>query len=128
VHRGVDRDATFSAVSGIDLWRRAYIALLRPLADGRATREMRDVILLTDRLKSAMPRMLSEHKALLPVVEDLGRAARAERHPEVNGFVEKLTAHAQTEEQVSYRAASCWVKPQIKVPALTQIWRRTATA
>jgi len=37
---------------------------------------MRDVILLTDRLKSAMPRTLSEHRALLPVVEELGRAAK----------------------------------------------------
>ena len=81
------------------------LALLAPIAEGRTTAEMRSVITLTDRLKGDMPRMLSEHKAIVQALDELGRAAKAERHPEVSRFVEELTAHAQTEEQVLYPAA-----------------------
>jgi iron-sulfur cluster repair protein YtfE (RIC family) len=81
------------------------LALLAPIAEGRATAEMRSVITLTDRLKSEMPRMLDEHKAIVQALHELGLAARAERHPEVSQFVEELTMHAQTEEQVLYPAA-----------------------
>lgn len=81
------------------------LALLRPLADGRLAPEMRDVIAMTDRLKAEMPRMLNEHKAIVVALEELGRAAKAERHPEISRFVEKLTLHAQHEEQVLYPAA-----------------------
>jgi hypothetical protein len=81
------------------------LALLAPIAEGRVTPEMRSVITLTDRLKAEMPRMLSEHKAIVQTLDELGRAAKAERHPEVSRFVEELTTHAQTEEQVLYPAA-----------------------
>jgi hypothetical protein len=81
------------------------LGLLAAVAEGRVTAEMRSVITLTDRLKAEMPRMLSEHKAIVQALDELGRAATAERHPEVNRFVEELTAHAQTEEQVLYPAA-----------------------
>lgn len=81
------------------------LALLAPIAEGRVTPQMRSVIALTDRLKGDMPRMLSEHKAIVQALDELGRAAKAERHPEVSRFVEELTAHAHTEEQVFYPAA-----------------------
>jgi hemerythrin-like domain-containing protein len=60
---------------------------------------------LTDRLKGDMSRMLSEHKAIVQALDELRRAAKAEGHPEVSRFVEELTTHAQTEEQVLYPAA-----------------------
>ena len=81
------------------------LALLRPLADGTVTPEMRDAVRLADRLKAELPRMLAEHKAIVVALEELGRAARSEGHPDVVRFVEKLTAHAQHEEQVLYPAA-----------------------
>jgi len=81
------------------------LALLGPIADGQATRKMRSVIAVTDRLKSEMGRMLSEHKAILEALDELGRAAKAESHPEVSRFVKELITHAQTEEQVLYPAA-----------------------
>ena len=82
------------------------LALLGPIAAGGATAELSSVITLTDRLKREMPRMLEEHKAIAQALHELGRAARAEGHPEVGEFVEALTLHAQTEEQVLYPAAS----------------------
>jgi glutamate synthase domain-containing protein 2 len=84
------------------------LALLAPLAEGRLTPAMRSAIALADRRKSEMPRMLAEHKRIVEALDELGRAAAAEQHPEVSRFVEELTAHAQTEEQVLYPAASSW--------------------
>ena len=81
------------------------LALLGPLAAGQVTSEMRAVIELTDRLRAEMPRMLGEHAAIVQALKELGHAAAAERHPDVSRFVEELTAHAQTEEQVLYPAA-----------------------
>jgi hypothetical protein len=81
------------------------LALLGPIAEGRATTDMRSVIPLTDRLKAEMPRMLNEHNAIVQALDELGRAAARERHPEVSQFVAELKAHAQNEEQVLYPAA-----------------------
>jgi hypothetical protein len=81
------------------------LALLGPLAEGRSTPDMQSVIALTDRLKAELPRMLDEHKTIVLALDELGRAAAAERHPDVSRFVEELKAHAQTEEQVLYPAA-----------------------
>ena len=81
------------------------LALLGPIAEGRATPDMRAAVAQTDRLKGEMPRMLEEHRAIVRALDELGRAAAAEHHPEVSRFVEELTAHAQNEEQVLYPAA-----------------------
>jgi hypothetical protein len=81
------------------------LGLLGPISEGRTTSDMQEVISLSDRLKAEMPRMLSEHQAIVEALEHLGRAATAERHPEVSRFVEELTAHALNEEQVLYPAA-----------------------
>ena len=81
------------------------LALLGPIAGGHATPDMRTVVAMTDRLKAEMPRMLEEHKAIVRALDELGRAATAERHPDVSRFVDELKAHAQTEEQVLYPSA-----------------------
>ena len=81
------------------------LALLGAIAEGRATPDMRSAVALTDRLKAEMPRMLEEHRTIVRALDELRRAAAAERHPDVSRFVEELTAHAQNEEQVLYPAA-----------------------
>jgi hypothetical protein len=81
------------------------LGLLRPLAEGHATPEMRDVIAMTDRLKAAMPKMLAEHKALAPALAELGLAAKAEGNAGAARFVQELEAHATHEEEVMYPAA-----------------------
>lgn len=81
------------------------LALLRPLASGDVSPDMRPVITLTDRLKAELPRMLDEHKAIVAALKDLRLAAEAEGHPEAVRFTEKLTLHAQNEEEVLYPAA-----------------------
>jgi len=81
------------------------LALLRPLASGHVSPDMRTVITLTDRLKAELPRMLDEHKAIVAALEELRIAAEAEGHPDAVRFAEKLTLHAQNEEEVLYPAA-----------------------
>lgn len=81
------------------------LGLLPALAADRLSPEMREVIPMTDQLKAHLSRMLDEHKAIVIALDDLGRAATAEHHPEVVRFVEKLKLHAENEEQVLYPAA-----------------------
>ena len=81
------------------------LGLLGPLANGRTTPQMREVLALTDRLKAEMPRMLREHKTILQALDELERVAKAELHAEGIQFADELKAHAQTEEQVLYPAA-----------------------
>ncbi len=81
------------------------LGLLVDVAGGRVSPEMREVITLTTRLRTEMPRMLAEHKAIVAALDELAGAGKAEGHPEVVEFAEKLTLHAQNEEQVLYPAA-----------------------
>jgi hypothetical protein len=81
------------------------LGLLRPLASGRRSPDMREVIALTDRLKVDLPRMLDEHRTIVAALEELARAAEAENRPEAVRFAERLTLHAQNEEEVLYPAA-----------------------
>jgi hypothetical protein len=81
------------------------LGLLVPLASGQVSPAMREMIPLTYRLAANMPRMLAEHKAIVAALGELASAGKAEGHPEVVQFAEKLTLHAQNEEQVLYPAA-----------------------
>ncbi|MBI2189446.1 MAG: hemerythrin domain-containing protein [Acidobacteria bacterium] len=81
------------------------LALLGPLAGGRVPAEAETVIAMTDRLETELARMLDEHEAIVVALNDLERAARDERHPEVVRFVEQLELHAQREEEILYPAA-----------------------
>jgi hypothetical protein len=81
------------------------LALLGRLAQGRVSPWMREVLTMTDRLETELPRMLDEHKAIVAALDELERAAQAKGHPEVVRFVEKLELHAQMEEEIFYPAA-----------------------
>ncbi|MBI2561732.1 MAG: hemerythrin domain-containing protein [candidate division NC10 bacterium] len=81
------------------------LGLLQSLAAGPVTPEMKDVLLMTDRLAADLPKMLAEHKAIVGALRKLVVAAKREKKPEWARFAEKLILHAQTEEQVLYPAA-----------------------
>lgn len=81
------------------------LGLLRALAAGPPTPEMKDVLLMTDRLKEDLATMLAEHRAIVGALRKLRAAARLEKRPEWAGFAEKLVLHAKTEEEVLYPAA-----------------------
>ena len=81
------------------------LGLLAPLAEGKVTPEMRQVLVLTDKLKAELRQMLAEHQAIVGALKRLVVAAEADGKPEVARFAEKLMLHAQTEEEVMYPAA-----------------------
>ena len=81
------------------------LGLLPLLAEGKITPEMSKVLTMTDKLKAELPHMLEEHKGIVAALRNLVNAANAENKPEYAYFAEKLMAHAQTEEEVSYPTA-----------------------
>ena len=78
------------------------LGLLPALADGKVTPEMRRVLAMTDKLKTELPQMLAEHKAIVGALKKLVTAAESEGKPEIARFAEKLILHARTEEEVMY--------------------------
>jgi hemerythrin-like domain-containing protein len=81
------------------------LALLAPLANEGVSPNMKPAIELSDRLKADMPKMLEEHKSIVEALNTLREAAKAENNMPAISFAEKLSAHAQNEEQVMYPAA-----------------------
>ena len=78
---------------------------MAPLARGEADKEMRAVLVMTERLKADLPEMLREHQAIVAAFEEITAAAEKEKLPEHARFAEKLMLHAETEEAVLYPAA-----------------------
>lgn len=81
------------------------LGLLAALSKGKFESSMAEVLKMTDKLAAELPRMLAEHKEIVTALEHLVEAAKAENRTEFVHFAEKLIAHAQTEEQVSYPTA-----------------------
>jgi hypothetical protein len=78
---------------------------LPELSKGKLGDEIADVLKLTDKLERELPRMLAEHKEIVAGLKRLVDAAKTEGKPDIAAFAEKLMAHAQAEEEVSYPAA-----------------------
>ena len=81
------------------------LGLLSLLAEGKVEPEMTKVLAMTDRLKAELPHMIQEHQAIVAALQTLVNAAKEEKKMEYVRFAEKLTLHAQTEEEVLYPAA-----------------------
>ncbi len=81
------------------------LGLLPVLADGKFSEGMRPAIALSDRLKADLPMMINEHKELVKALETLAETGKSENKPDAIAFAEALTAHAKTEEEVSYPTA-----------------------
>lgn len=81
------------------------LGLLPSLAAGNVPAETSRAIALADRLKSEMPGMLLEHKAIAAAVQRLRTAALRERQDDAVRFAETLMSHAQQEEQIHYPSA-----------------------
>jgi hypothetical protein len=81
------------------------LGLLPLLAAGQVTPEMRDVLPMTDRLRTELPQMLHEHQTIVAALHRLVAAAQQENQMAYAHFAEKLLLHAQTEEEVLYPTA-----------------------
>lgn len=81
------------------------LGLLPSLAKGKATSDMKDILLMTDKLKTDLNQMIKEHEEIVAALEELVTAAKKERKLKYVRFADRLTLHAQTEEEVYYPAA-----------------------
>jgi hypothetical protein len=81
------------------------LGLLEPLARGEFSSGMRAVLAMTDSLRTELPRMLEEHKAIRAATLRLRDVAQAERNVEVEQFAATLALHARSEEELFYPAA-----------------------
>lgn len=81
------------------------LGLLPLLAAGQVTPEMRDVLSMTDRLRTELPQMLNEHKTIVAALHQLAAAAKSENQMAYARFAEKLMLHARAEEEVFYPMA-----------------------
>lgn len=81
------------------------LGLLAQVSSGTVTRQMEYVIPLTDKLKTALPEMLKEHKAIAKELDKLHTAATTENNMEAIEFAAHLKQHVETEEQILYPAA-----------------------
>lgn len=81
------------------------LGVLPQLAAGNITPEMRQVLSMTERLKTELPHMLQEHQAIMSALKTLSNVAEQEQQREYVRFAEELMLHAQTEEDVLYPAA-----------------------
>lgn len=81
------------------------LSLLDPLSHDQFDCSMTDVLAITDKLEAELPAMLSEHKVILEALMKLNDAATVENKRSGSQFAEKLIAHAQAEEEITYPAA-----------------------
>lgn len=81
------------------------LGILPQLVEDKLNDDMKEVIKMTDKLKTELPKRLGEHKAIVAALNKLVKAAQEENKPEFAAFVEKLKLHAKTEEEVTYPTA-----------------------
>jgi hypothetical protein len=81
------------------------LGLLAPLARAEVRGDVGAVLAMTDSLRSELPRMLDEHKAIRAAVDALREAARIEGAVKYERLADQLALHALTEEEVLYPAA-----------------------
>jgi hypothetical protein len=75
------------------------------LSNGLVDYDMNAAVQLTDRLKTEMPKMLSEHAVILASLTRLDQAASQEGKNQYQDLAAKLKMHIEEEEQVYYPAA-----------------------
>jgi hypothetical protein len=81
------------------------LSLLPLLSNGELDYDMNAAVLLADKLKAEMPKMLSEHAAILAALTRLDEAARLEGKKQYVGLAAMMKLHLEEEEQVYYPAA-----------------------
>ena len=96
----------FSLYAPLTLLLHLPLGLLAPLAGGNnVTPAMRAILPITDSLRTELPRMLEEHKAIHAATVKLGEAGKAANNAAAIQFAETLALHAQNEEEILYPAA-----------------------
>ena len=81
------------------------LGVLPSLSSGQTLPDISKALAMSNRLKAELAQMLEEHREIVAKLKNLVDAAIKEDKLEYVRFAEKLTLHAQTEEEVLYPAA-----------------------
>jgi hypothetical protein len=113
-------DALHAHFVGEERYALPPLALLPALAAGKVTPEMAGIVTLTETLKSGLPQMLAEHRAIVAALDALSDAGQRENSAEALAFADQLRLHAQNEEEILYPAAILvgeYLKLKLGLPA-----------
>jgi len=100
------------------------LGLLPLLSKGALEYDMNEAVLLADKLKAEMPKMLSEHKAILAAINRLDEAARLQGKIQYQGLAAMMKLHLEEEEQVYYPAALLvGVYLHVKLAVVLTAWK-----
>ena len=95
------------------------LALLSRLAAGEIKSEMVGAVALAETLKTELPQMLAEHRAIVAALGELRAAAHRAQNEAALSFADKLERHAQNEEEILYPAAILvgeYLKLKLRLP------------
>lgn len=81
------------------------LGLIPSLASGEIPDESKEVIQLTEQLKSQLGHMSAEHQLIKVYLGELKQAVALDNHPPVIEFEKAVHQHATTEEEVYFPAA-----------------------
>ena len=81
------------------------LGLLPLLAKGQIPEQSKDVILLSENVKSYMNHMSAEHQLIKAYIEELKQASDNENLPEIIEFENEVSHHAISEEEVFFPAS-----------------------
>jgi hypothetical protein len=81
------------------------LCLLTHLVAGKHIDDAGEILNLTEQLKLELPRLYSEHRAIMAALGELSAVATEAGETRNVHFAERLKAHTRTEEEVLYPAA-----------------------
>lgn len=81
------------------------LGLLPLLANGKLPEHSKEVISLTEKLKSQLSHISAEHQMIKAFMIELLLAAAKENHPEISVLEKELHKHATTEEEILFPTA-----------------------
>lgn len=81
------------------------LGLLPLLSTGKLPEQSKEVIVLTEKLKSQLSHMSAEHQLIKAFMDELILFAAKENHPEIIEFEKEIHKHANTEEEILFPTA-----------------------
>lgn len=81
------------------------LGLLSSLANDQMPEQIKNIILLSEKVRPLMNHLSAEHQLIKAYLEELKQASDSEHRPEILEFEKEVSKHAISEEEVYFPAA-----------------------
>ena len=81
------------------------LGLLPSLANDQMPEQIKNIILLSEKVKPLMNHLSAEHQLIKAYLEELKQASDSEHRPEILEFENEVSKHAISEEEVYFPAS-----------------------